>query len=669
MTLDPMHESDDEEFHSIRSPGLQSEHVAESASEEGEEDSESLMGPPAHPLPSLQGAFEESIVESTQGEDANNTLPEESDAERRRQNLLDMQRFDDSWTTRWKQRPGAEYHPLLKLMAQIVFGMHLLQQQQAKSNEEVVRILQTHVNEVDGFLERTAEDFDLAIVDIEERIRHLKLPMEHLDVFNIMLDDRNFRMQLLDGNDKIEKIIERTTRAMRAALMDVGHGIAATQELSKYLSGIKDLWPRGQGDIVNVLSAMRGNEQGWTKYLKDLKLKGSTLNRHLQKLGTVIGEMSRLAAAASRRNKPSSRPTSPPRSGPTSPPLQSKFSPEREDSLAIQRRQSLNKPLPQAPATLTGSLDGAGARAHPVPFAQRFEKPRQSPQSPPHHGWRTSSAPNGIPPRPRTAGAPRDAQVSRSNTLDLAEFLKHSGPLSSNPPEPEHASRNHRQLHEKAPRSHSQGAVDILNAVSTAEASNLRARSKTHGPTAVVLTNRPQSRDVDATSNRAESRGRDRAMSVKSMPASRKDSLSSVGFARRLSKRAKHMPPSGDRSQWRPGPQDHVNNLPADSSNPSGNDQQQPGDSQGAAPTQQAQKGLKRPPSRLALFPKTPEPGPPTPSLIPGQNIHDSWPIRDSNAPVLQSSTTAPPSIDSTQKSRGRSLKSFFQRKHKVQAA
>ncbi|KAI7309511.1 hypothetical protein KC315_g12965, partial [Hortaea werneckii] len=184
MTLDPMHESDDEEFHSIRSPGLQSEHVAESASEEGDEDSESLMGPPAHPLPSLQGAFEESILESTQGEDANNTLADESDAERRRQNLLDMQHFDDSWTTRWKQRPGAEYHPLLKLMAQIVFGMHLLQQQQAKSNEEVVRILQTHVNEVDGFLERTAEDFDLAIVDIEERIRHLKLPMEHLDVFN-----------------------------------------------------------------------------------------------------------------------------------------------------------------------------------------------------------------------------------------------------------------------------------------------------------------------------------------------------------------------------------------------------------------------------------------------------------------------------------------------------
>ncbi|KAI7472288.1 hypothetical protein KC351_g11692 [Hortaea werneckii] len=329
----------------------------------------------------------------------------------------------------------------------------------------------------------------------------------------------------------------------------------------------------------------------------------------------------------------------------------------------------MNKPLPQAPATLTGSVDGTGARAHPVPFAQRFEKPRQSPQSPPHHGWRTSSAPNGIPPRPRTAGAPRDAQVSRSNTLDLAEFLKHSGPLSSNPPEPEHASGNHRQFREKAPRSHSQGAVDILNAVSNAEASNLRARSKTHGPTAVVLTNRPQSRGMDSTTNRAESRGRDRAMSVKSMPASRKDSLSSVGFARRLSKRAKHMPLPDDRSQWTPGPQAQTGNLPADSSYPSGNEQQQHGTSQGAGTTQQAPKGLKRPPSRLALFPKTPEPGPPTPSVIPGQNLHDYRPTRDSNAPVLQSSTTAPASIDSAQKSRGRSLKSFFQRKHKVQAA
>ncbi|KAI6894260.1 hypothetical protein KC334_g12277 [Hortaea werneckii] len=484
-----------------------------------------------------------------------------------------------------------------------------------------------------------------------------------------MLDDRNFRMQLLDGNEKIEKIIERTTRAMRAALTDVGHGVSATQELSKYLSGIKDLWPRGQGDLVNIFSAMRGNEQGWTKYLKDLKLKGSTLNRHLQKLGTVIGEMSRLAAAASRRNKPSSRQIPPPRPGPASPPLQSKFSPEREDSLAVQRRTSLNKPLPQAPATTTGPLDGTGARAHPVPFAQRFEKPRQSPQSPPHHGWRTSSAPIGIPPRPKTAGAPRDAQVSRSNTLDLAEFLKHSGPLSSNPPEPEHASGNHRQLHEKAPHSHGQGAVDILNAVSNAEASNLRARSKTHGPTAVVLTNRPQSGGVDLTSNGAQSGGRDRAMSVKSMPASRKDSLSSVGFARRLSKRTKLIPPPDDRPQWRPGSQDHAENLRADSSNPSANDQQQPGTSQGAGTTQQATKGLKRPPSRLALFPKTPEPGPPTPSVIPGQNVHDPRPTRDTNAPMLHSSTTAPASIDSAQKSRGRSLKSFFQRKHKVQAA
>lgn len=552
MALEQVHESDEEEFYSVKSPRYEEgpgdgpetqEHVREGEGEGGgqEEEEESVMEPPTHPVPALQAAFEESIVESNE-DDSTSKMPEEGDAEARRQKLLDAHHFDDSWTTRWKQKPGAQHHPLLKLMAQIVFGMHLLLQQQAKSNEEVVKILQTHVNEVDSFLERTAEDFNLAIADIEERIRHLKLPMEHLDVFKVMLDDKQFRTQLLNGNDQIEKIIDRTTKAMNAALTDVRHGAHATRELGKYLESVKDRWPRYQGDIADVYGAMRGNEQGWNKYLKDLKAKGSNLHSLLLKLSMTIGEMSKLAAEVSRKNRPTSQHVSPSRSAPSSPRLRSKFNPDSSPprSSVVERKMSLNKPLPREPNTTGGAIQATESRPHPIPFAQRYEKPRHSPQAPLEQNKRISSAPNGLPPRPKTAGAPREARASRTTTSDLADFLKDSGPFGSQPPPmPTHSSplRSHppepeltgRQKHSeiRVSRSRSEGANEILNAVSSAPAKDPRARSKSQqGPTAVVLTSRPSSRAADAFASHPGSRGGERAMSVKSMPTSRKDSVS-----------------------------------------------------------------------------------------------------------------------------------------------
>lgn len=178
------HSSDDDEFHSL---SVQGENDATS-----EYSDDALMAPPIHPCPQLQAAFEESILESTEHTEAPD-FDSGADAEMRRRKLLDPHHEEDSAVVRWKQRPGAKYHPFVKLIAQLVFGMHLLKEGQAKSNEEVVKILQNHVNEVDGFLERTAEDFDLAIKDIEERIRYLKLPMQHMDIFEVMLDEKKFR--------------------------------------------------------------------------------------------------------------------------------------------------------------------------------------------------------------------------------------------------------------------------------------------------------------------------------------------------------------------------------------------------------------------------------------------------------------------------------------------
>lgn len=508
MALQVLNESDEEEYHSVESG-----HRREDATDD---EAESTTEPPVHPVPSMQGAFEESIVESTEGDDTVK-VSERAGAETRRQKLLEAKQYDDAWTTRWKQKAGAQYHPLLKLMAQIVFGMHLLQQQQAKSNEEVVKILQTHVNEVDSFLERTSEDFDLAIADIEERIRHLKLPMAHLDVFNIMLDDKKFRTQLLDGNDKIEKIIDRTAKAMNAALTDVKKGLRATQQLAEYLSGVKERWPQDKSGITDVFGAMQGNEQGWKKYLRDLQTKGKNLGNNLVQLGTVLGELSRLAAAASRRNRPQSRRLSPVRSAPTSPGLRSKFSQDTAPTLPAARQLSLNKPLPREPNTIGGAAQFAIPKPHPVPFAQRYEQPRQSPQSPAPRNRRISEMPNGTPQRPRTAGAQEQEAQRYSKCVrspELEEFLRHSGPLRSNPPDAQLSiagSENMSTAEKKVSRSRSQGANRILNtpAAQTAEALPI-SRPKSQG-TAMVFTSRPSSR------------GAEKALSVKSPPSSRKD--------------------------------------------------------------------------------------------------------------------------------------------------
>ena len=493
MALRKGSDGETEEFHSISGDGL----------EDDEDDGGSeLMEPPTHPVRSMQSAFEESIFESGEDSDAARSTSE-ANAEVRRQQLLDSKQYDGSWHARWKQKPTARHHPLLKLMAQIVFGMHLLQQQQAKSEDEVVKILQTHVNEMDTFVERSSEDFDLAINDIEERIRFLKLPMVHQDVFEIMLDDKKFRTQLLDGNDKIEKIIDRTSKALNASLFDIQKGIEANKELGKYLGAVQEYWPKENRAISEVYGAMRGNEHGWTKYLQDLQVKGSNLKRNLVQLGTLLGEMSKLAAAASRRNKTQSKSVQPGSSSSTSSTagLRSKFSNEPQSTVAHPpRTASLNKPLPKEPPDAAAGAPRGTMKPHPVPFAERYEQPRQTPLSPRESVSRPTTRPSREqePPRPRTAGArmtPREARPadSRGNTSELAEFLKinnpHHNPLRSNPPNPLRSNPPDGRVktpvngtpEKKFGRSQSQGASAIMNAtppVSDSNAGMSRSRSQ-----------------------------------------------------------------------------------------------------------------------------------------------------------------------------------------------
>lgn len=452
-------ESETEDFHSLPSPGLQDDGDAEGGG----------MEPPVHPVRSMQGAFEESIVESTEGSKPKPSM--DLNAEERRRRLLDSSQYDDSWTARWRQKKHARYHPCEKLISQIIFGLHLLQQQQAKSEEEVVKILQTHVNEIDTFLERTAEDFQLAINDIDERIRFLKLPMAHQSVFETMLDDKKFRTQLLDGNEKIVTIIDRTTKAMNASMLDIHNCNHANRELGKYLDMVQHSWPKSKRGVAEVYGAMRGNEHGWTRYLKDLQTKGNDLGRGLSDLANVVGDMSKMATLASKRSKKAASSGS--KSAPTSPGLRSKFSDHSAPPLPSPPGSSdLNKPLPKNPHGLPAAISNAATKATAVSSVDRSEKTGHTPKSSEALPTRTSSlqrkAEAEDPPRPKTAGArptAREARAadSRANTLELMAFLKSdTNPLRMNPPEDAKLTSIPRETQKKVLGKSQSHSVDLL---------------------------------------------------------------------------------------------------------------------------------------------------------------------------------------------------------------
>jgi hypothetical protein len=157
------------------------------------------------------------------------------------------------------------------------------------------------VDDVDGFLESTTEDFDLAQSDVAERLRYLKLPLEHVEVFDRMLEDRTFRVSIVEGNEKIEHIMERTSEATKDALKDVQKGLQATNALGKYLEKVNLSWTTRSPEHDAVFVAMVGNVEGWHRAFEDLYHQGSRLGVSLVQLAGIVSEMQRRAGVASRK--------------------------------------------------------------------------------------------------------------------------------------------------------------------------------------------------------------------------------------------------------------------------------------------------------------------------------------------------------------------------------
>jgi hypothetical protein len=262
---------------------------------------------PVHPLPVMQAPFEESMLDAT-GEtgfvpfrNTNKTVKQ------RQQQLCREERADElSWNftynAHWRYHPKGKFHPLLKTVTQIVFGVHLLHQHLEKSVADVADILLKHVNELDGFLQRANEDLESSLKDMLFRHKCLKVPMEHVSEFDRLLEDRAYRAQLLDGNVTIERTIGRMSQMLNDYLTDVSILREANHELDFYLSDIGEQWTYHNDDIGKIYSAMCGNTGGWAQFLQSLVAKAERLGVVLVQVSSYCNEIEKRCGAASRRS-------------------------------------------------------------------------------------------------------------------------------------------------------------------------------------------------------------------------------------------------------------------------------------------------------------------------------------------------------------------------------
>ncbi|KAI0126428.1 hypothetical protein BJ170DRAFT_596026 [Xylariales sp. AK1849] len=271
---------------------------------------------PLHPIPAMQPAFAESLIEATANPALQKPKLRFGDAKARRTRLLDAEKDARLHAELWRYRPGQSHHELWKLMAQISFGVYLLLNGIANSNIQVVNILQGHIDEVDEFLEIAMEDVKLAMEDVQERIDFLRLPMDNIPTFEKMLEDRAFRLQIVTGNEKIEHIVSRTATALAASLQDVEEGLKATQEFAVYLGEQRNqAWRNRRPDVIDIFDAMKGNAEGWYKAFVDLQGSCSGLDTLLIQLGEMVTDMDRRAGEVSRRTRFSVAPYPEPTAG------------------------------------------------------------------------------------------------------------------------------------------------------------------------------------------------------------------------------------------------------------------------------------------------------------------------------------------------------------------
>jgi hypothetical protein len=184
----------------------------------------------------------------------------------------------------------------------MVFGVHLLGKRLAKSDVSVMKILQTHVDELDGFLQRTTEDFLIIRLDVRTRIQYLSLPLGNLEVFDEMLQDRGFRLSVVSYNDQIEHSIHRFTLAITDALRDLQKAKEAMGALWFYFRELADEGCFEIDSLNAFRQAMMDNMEGWIVAISKLRRRGAALQKALSQLGLATTEMQCRVGVASRKD-------------------------------------------------------------------------------------------------------------------------------------------------------------------------------------------------------------------------------------------------------------------------------------------------------------------------------------------------------------------------------
>ena len=216
-----------------------------------------------HPMRSMQGPFEESLLESAL-DCAPVRVGAQLTALERRQRVLQLGGSDGVQDSRWHQKPGSRFHPLQKLIAQISFGIHVLHKHHAKSELEVTCILQRHVDELDSFCEDTDQDFALARSRCRRAVSitfycHYNIAERSIGCFARI----TFRNAIVEGNIIIERVVESTSKAVQLAVADITRGLESIGKLSQYLNRIGSEWTAGRDGMLEVYNAMMGNASAW----------------------------------------------------------------------------------------------------------------------------------------------------------------------------------------------------------------------------------------------------------------------------------------------------------------------------------------------------------------------------------------------------------------------
>ncbi|PKS12770.1 hypothetical protein jhhlp_000981 [Lomentospora prolificans] len=256
----------------------------------------------AHPIPSMQGAFNESLVEATRNPSTAKPKLRQYDAKTRRERLIAQEKGEELHGMLWRYRPGQTQHELCKLMSQISFGMNLLLNGKANSDDQVVSIIQGHIDEIDEFLEVALEDFQQATTDLSERIEYLRLPLEHIEVFEKLLEDRDYRAELVQNNEVIEHILSRTSSMVEQYESDFVAGLRSTKHFISYLAEQRDSpRRREQPDIDDIYMAMKGNTDGWYNAFKDSQQQASKVKAISAELEAIVATIQSKAGEVSRR--------------------------------------------------------------------------------------------------------------------------------------------------------------------------------------------------------------------------------------------------------------------------------------------------------------------------------------------------------------------------------